>query len=246
MFFYKMILLLILCGSAIAAPNGYVLTWNDEFDGDSLNSTKWDHRYPGRQYKIGYYTTDAVSVSNGTLKIKTYVKDGKIYTGQIGTDNKFLTKYGYFEIRFKLPKIYGPQAAFWLQSPTYGQTISNPGKSGVEIDIFEYVKTTPNVLHHTLHWDGYGVDHKKQHFGLIYPEIANGKWHTVGLLWTNTGYQLYVDGTLRFTTNTAISNVMQYMIISAGVTGWGGDIFKEKIPEGIFEVDYVRVYKKVE
>ena len=75
MFFYKMILLLILCVSAIAAPNGYVLTWNDEFDGDSLNSTKWDHRYPGRQYKIGYYTTDAVSVSNGTLKIKTYFKN---------------------------------------------------------------------------------------------------------------------------------------------------------------------------
>lgn len=246
MFFYKMILLLVLCVNIIAAPSGYVLTWNDEFNGNSLNNTKWEHRYPGRQYKIGYFTSDAISVSDGTIKIKTYIKNGKVWTGQIGTENKFLTKYGYYEIRFKLPKIYGPQSAFWLQSPTYGQTISNPGISGVEIDILEYVKTTPNEIHFTLHWDGYGVDHKKQHFGFIYPSIANGKWHTVGFLWESTGYKLYVDGRLRYTTSTAISNVPQYMILSAGVTGWGGDIFKEAIPEGVFEVDYVRVYKKGE
>ena len=79
-------------------------------------------------------------------------------------------------------------------SPTFGQIIGDPANSGVEIDIFEYVKITPTKVHFTIHWDGYGANHKKNYYGLEYPQIQDGNWHTFGLLWKPEAYEFYVDG----------------------------------------------------
>lgn len=221
----------------------YELVWSDEFDGDVLDESKWSHRYPNRKRKFGYISPKSIVVSHGTLKNTIYIEDNKTCVGMIGTEGKFETKYGYFEMRAKLPNIKGPQSAFWLQSPTYGQIIGDPENSGVEIDIFEYVKTDPTKVHFTIHWDGYGEDHKKNYYGLEYPQIQDGDWHTFGLLWRIDAYEFYVDGILRHTKTVAISNVNQYMIISADISGWGGSVDGEILPDQ-FEIDYVRVYQK--
>lgn len=67
-------------------------------------------------------------------------------------------KYGFYEIRCKLPEQPGWWAAFWLQSPCIGSTL-NPEESGVEVDIMENF-TRDGIVSHNNHWNGYGADHK--------------------------------------------------------------------------------------
>ena len=108
------------------------------------------------------WTDDAYEFDGkGNLLMKVYEKDGDYFTSQLQTGSnfmdrpgnqygsskltwpiakletpKFLHKYGYYEIRCKLPTEEGWWAAFWLQSPTIGATL-DPLESGVEVDIME-------------------------------------------------------------------------------------------------------------
>jgi len=228
--------------SAQTPPLGYELVWSDEFDGIALDESKWGHRYLGKR-KLGYTTADSIVVSNGTLKNIIHIDGNKICSGMIGTMGKFEPKFGYFEIRAKLPKIKGPQSAFWLMSQNYGKVIGDPQNSGMEIDIFEYVKIISSKVHFTTHWDGYAAYHKKNGFSLTYPAIEDNGWRTFGLLWTKDVYEFYVDGVLRHTKTGVISNTNQYLILSAEIGEWGGGVEGEILPDQ-FEVDYVRVYQK--
>ena len=42
------------------------------------------------------------------------------------------------EARIKVERLEGHHGSFWLQSPTYGKILDNPGEAGAEIDIIEY------------------------------------------------------------------------------------------------------------
>jgi beta-glucanase (GH16 family) len=222
--------------------DNYKLVWHDEFDGNDLNLSKWNYRYLGPR-KLGYTTKKAIKVSDGTLKNIIYKEDGKYCSGMISTQNSFQTKYGYFEARVKVAHILGPQSAFWLQSPTFGKWIGNPKESGMEIDIMEYVKSNPTYIHFTTHWDGYGDYAKKDSFSYEFPEIQKNEWHIFGLLWEKDSYKFYVDGNLVHEKKAPISQVNEYIVLSAEIGTWGGDIATQKLP-AVYEVDYVRVYKK--
>ena len=236
-------------------PAAWTLTFNDDFTGLSLDSTKWAHRQPGvRNSAIN--TSDAVSVSGGLLTITTYTDAGQHYTGMIGTQGKFEQAYGYFEARLKFHSTAGEWSAFWLQSPTYGSPIGDPGQAGTEIDIVEHRATNPNGADlraryvSAVHWDGYGAEHQqtaKTHAAL--PGLANDTWHTYGLKWSPTGYGFYFDDTLIWSVNQSVSRRSEYMILSSEVRdgNWAGSV-----PAGGYgslassvtnmQVDYVRVY----
>ncbi len=231
----------------------YQLAFNDEFKLPILDTTKWSHRYLGAR-KLGVTTAEAVSIVGGHLRITTY-KDqttGKIYTGMIGTEAKFDSRYGYFEARVRFPRATGMQAAFWLQSATYGQTIGDPEHSGIEVDI-EYIYKEPQKLHFTTHWDGYEADTKKNYGYLQSPSLSDGDWHTIGIWWReetegvgNIGvYEFYVDGNMVHKKNKPISAAMQYIIVSCEVTEWAAPVDEAALPT-YFDVDYVRVYQKRE
>jgi len=224
-------------------PPGYALVWNDEFDGDSLDRTKWGYHHLGKR-KLGYSTEESVSVGGGTLKLRLYKDQDKYCYGMIDTNGKFQAKYGYFEMRAKLPKIKGPQSAFWLQSDKYGSIIGDPGQSGVEIDIMEYVKISPGKVHFTVHWDGYKDKHKKNGYSYEYPAVEDAAWHTYALLWTPDSYRFYVDGIFAHEKKIAVSHVPEYINLSNEIGQWGGgaNMSEEKLPDQ-FEVDYVRVYQ---
>jgi beta-glucanase (GH16 family) len=89
----------------VAAPTSLdVLSWSDEFDGSSLDSSRWAHRASGPRHD-GVLTPDAVSVGAGVLTIKTYTEGGTHYSGMISTHRRgsegFEQAYGYFEARIK-------------------------------------------------------------------------------------------------------------------------------------------------
>src|SRR5215469_15327122 len=54
---------------AVAAPPpGYYLVWSDEFNGSSLDTTKWGYRLPG-VFRDGYDTPGALSFNGSNLVI---------------------------------------------------------------------------------------------------------------------------------------------------------------------------------
>jgi len=217
------------------------LVWADEFDGDTLDTTKWMYRQFGPR-RDAINVKDTVSLDGkGHLVLTTERKGDKIHTAMIATQGKFETTYGYFECRVKLQTQFGHWSAFWLQSPTMGKEIGNPAKSGTEIDIFEFLVKYGDKILHNLHWDGYGDHHKRAGTQASVPGVTKG-WHTVGLLWTPEEYVFYVDGKETWRTNEAVSQRSEYIILSLEVGKWAKDISEAKLPDSVL-FDYVRVYK---
>ena len=221
---------------------GYELVWSDEFDGRTLDSTKWDHRALGPRRDAVNSKECASLDGKGHLLLTTKRKGGKYLTAMISTQGKFETTYGYFECRAMLQKQHGHWSAFWLQSPTIGKEIGKPEKSGVEVDIFEYLRKDGDVVRHNLHWDGYRENHKHTGGRGKVRGLSNG-WHNFGVLWTEKEYVFYVDGKATWRTRKPISHRSQFIILSLEVGTWAGKISKARLPDSLM-VDHVRVYQK--
>jgi beta-glucanase (GH16 family)/regulation of enolase protein 1 (concanavalin A-like superfamily) len=254
------------CVIAIAAPlrgepptTGWTRVWADEFDGTALDSTKWIHWLPGAR-RDAINTSNAVSVAGGVLTISTYTVAGVHYTGMISTDTKFLPTYGYIEARIDFDSNPGMWSAFWMQSPTMGNPLGDPETAGTEIDICEHRRVDGSGANidgrvvGNIHWDGYGANH--QSVGYDTGDVGlGGGYHIYGLEWTPTAQRFYIDGVLRWTQTTAVSQRSEFVILSSEVddssTNWAGNI-----PAGGYgslatttskmKIDYVRIYKRAE
>ncbi|MGM9510470.1 glycoside hydrolase family 16 protein [Larkinella sp. GY13] len=223
--------------------DGYQAVWRDEFDGTSLDLTKWEYRQLGAVRNLGRVAKETVRLDGkGNLLIELQKVGNEYRIGQLGTEKFYKTKYGYFECRARMNHEPGPHVAFWLQTPTMGKVIGDPVNSGVEIDIFEYHRKEPATIHHNLHWDGYGSDHKTAGKKITVPAIETG-FHTFGLLWTEKEYVFYVDNQETWRTATAVSQTDEYLLLSLELTGWGGDPALATLPDDV-AYDYVRVYQK--
>ncbi|MCU4174243.1 glycoside hydrolase family 16 protein [Carboxylicivirga sp. N1Y90] len=222
----------------------YRLHWNDEFEGVSIDTLKWKYRDTGKLRKKGVVFEENCFVDGkGHLIIGVTKVDSTYRIGQIGSQNTFQTKYGYFECRAKMNQQLGPHIAFWLQSPTIHQEHDNPGDFGTEIDVFEYhIAEGLDYVYHNLHWNGYKKKHKSTGTRVLVDDVHNG-FHTFALEWTEQEYIFYVDGIETWRTKEAVSHIAEYMILSAELTGWGGDCEKADFPDQVI-FDYVRVYKK--
>ncbi|MBR8534569.1 glycoside hydrolase family 16 protein [Carboxylicivirga sediminis] len=221
----------------------YELVWSDDFNGKAIDTLKWNYRDTGNKRNVGYVRTDNCFVDGkGHLVIEVMQVDTMYTIGQIGTQNTFMTKYGYFECRAQMNVQPGPHVAFWLQSPTIHEEKDNPQQYGTEIDIFEYhIAEGLNNVYHNLHWNGYKQKH--QHAGTkVKVDGINRGFHTFGVEWTKDEYIFYVDGIETWRTQEAVSNIEEYMILSAELTGWGGDYRTADFPDQVL-FDYVRVYK---
>jgi beta-glucanase (GH16 family) len=239
-------------------PSDWNLTFSDDFDGASLDATKWANRLPGPR-NDAINTANAVSVGGGALSITTYTDNGTHYTGMIGSQGKFEQAYGYFEARIKYHTSPGQWSAFWLTSPVYDTGVGNPALYGTEIDVVEHraVNSNDNPVAgryvSAVHWDGYGAEHTQEaNTHSAQPGLGNDSWHTYGLRWSPAGYDFYYDDTLIWNVTKAISARPEYMILSSEVRqgGWAGTI-----PTGGYgplgtsvtnmQVDYVHVYQSV-
>lgn len=224
-------------------PEGYKLVWRDEFGGATLDAKKWKVRGEGTTRRLGVVSGKTISLDGkGHCVIRVLKEpDGRYLIGQIGTHGIFEPTYGYFECRAKMNRSLGPHVAFWLQSPTLGKT-GDPAVDGAEVDIFEYHRKAPGTVHHCLHWDGYGENHKMHGHKVPMPEIDNG-FHTFGLLWTPDEYVFFVNSKETWRANKAVSRRSLFIVLSAELSGWGGDPAQGKFPDEVI-YDYVRVYQK--
>jgi beta-glucanase (GH16 family) len=261
------VLFAILLGSACAiaadppkspfVPSGYRWVWGDEFDGDRLDTAKWQVRYPGPR-EAGFVSADAVSLDGqGHLLLTTKEQDGKLLNGHIGTAHAFNRTFGYYEARVKFEQQRGQHGCFWLQSNAK-RIPGDPLGSGLEVDIAEYFG--PDRKDSGLGVNVYWLDaqnQQKREGGIVdlvsvlgtrenqHSEHAlNTDFHVFGLLWTPEEYVFYVDGHEVSRTTAAVSHQSAYIVLSLFTANWEVKYLnRAKLPDSMV-VDYVRVYER--
>ena len=159
---------LVLIVNGVAGQN-WKLVWADEFDGDTLNTGKWEYMTgTGSEYgldgwgnnELQYYQEENVKVADGVMTIsakRENVESSQFTSGRIRTINMGDWTYGRFEFRAKMPVGQGLWAAIWML-PTdsdYGGWAS----SG-EIDIMEYLGHDTTTVHGTIHYGGQWPDNQ--------------------------------------------------------------------------------------
>ena len=245
----------------------FALVWSDEFNGDSLDTTKWEGHNCGRDAVVrrgSYWSTDMAVVQDGKLHIQTkYLPDGLSgngkpgwYTCGIDTNGLYGQTFGYFEVRCILPKGCGMWSAFWMLSNGMGQ-VGNGGEDGAEIDIFEspfFGDKFSRRVSSNIHIDGYGADLKSSHVCEPYLLLNDPyeKFNTYGLEWNENEYIFYVNGIETGRSSFGgTAKVPEYLILSVEVGGadavpgesWAGaDITTGEEPTD-FVIDYVRAYQ---
>jgi beta-glucanase (GH16 family) len=220
---------------------GYQLVWQDDFNGDALDPAKWAVRGVGPR-ALGYVSPEAVTVEGGLLKLHALRKDGRILLGAVGTEGRFMPRYGYFECRAQLQRSTGIWAAFWIQSPKISQG-EDPAVFGAEMDIMEcFRKLGPDIVSHNVHW-AYGPNQKTTHGMQSHlPGVGEG-FHTFALEWTPERYVFFVDGYRFYEVTTGISRIEEYLILSMEIPAKPEEI-KDAVFPDVFLVDYVRAYAK--
>ncbi|WP_242354336.1 MULTISPECIES: glycoside hydrolase family 16 protein [unclassified Anaeromyxobacter] len=239
-------------------PPGYRLVWQDEFEGSALGSA-WSALSAPRLDAIA--TPDAAQVHDGLLTLTTYTDaSGKHHTGFLSTQGTVEMTYGYFEARIRFNDSPGEWCAFWIDSPTNGDPMGDPGKAGVEIDVVEHRATDDHgwtalkdMSAMNLNWDRTASSRQNVQKVVSLPGNApiQGEWHVFGVMWTETGYTFYVDGLPAWTTAAALSHRSEYLQLTCEVAdaSWAG-----YVPAGGYgsrvtsttrmDVDWVRVWQK--
>ncbi len=236
-----------------APPPGYYLVWGDEFNGSSLDPTKW--WVWNQADRSGYTVPDAVTVGGGYLTITTYSTNGSNYSAIVSSDARFRERYGYVESSIEFNSSPGMFSDFWLQSANNGEFIGNPAASGAELDICEHratdagdVDDISGMVTIDLHWNGYGSNEKTASSGLVGSGLGAG-FHTYGCLWNSTNYAVSIDGVQTWSTNAGISQRTEIILLSCEVDS---NSFCGIVPSGGYGnflasttttvVDYVRFY----
>ncbi|MDA3850811.1 MAG: chitobiase/beta-hexosaminidase C-terminal domain-containing protein [Spirochaetaceae bacterium] len=249
--------------------NGWSMVWNDEFEGSSLDSSKWNYDIGTGiggwgNNELQYYTDrqDNVKVENGELVITAVpeVFGGKPFTsGKIHTQGTYSVHYGKIAAKIKLPEGDGMWPAFWM----LGQDFDGNNWPAIgELDIMELRGGEDNVVMSTAHWDhngGYAM------YGESFTQEENFSqdYHIFELEWNEQYVYGKVDGETYWTLDNfwaeegddpdpkAKSEFQfpMYMILNLAV---GGDFFDPSIQDpGLvtsdmpqtMEVDWIRVFE---
>lgn len=236
---------------------GYKLVWNDEFNGETLN-TDWTYEVKPQGWvnnELQNYVHEitpegnkVTEVSNGTLKITALKEGDKVYSSRIYAKRTSGWKYGYMEASIKLPVGKGTWPAFWMMPVNY----TSWPKDG-EIDIMEEVGTNPNYVSSSLHATGHVHTNGTQVTHEMLQEGAENEFHLYAIKWTPENITTYVDGKLQLSYDNPGTGEVDwpydapfYLILNLAWGGnWGGmnGVDETALPVTM-EVDYVRVYQQ--
>ena len=250
--FPAMLVAFLIGSSAIAAPpgSGWRLHFADEFSGDTVDTTKWQTRYPwGRTHNHQAYMRDEnVVLGDGNVSLVATRESygGKPFTsGIISTGySKYKPDGGYFEARILLPDTTGSWPAFW------GLDSGWPP----EADIMEYpLGAYTNAEYHTaFHYSTGGGNASGA--GKVNPGgigDLRGQYHTFGMEWASDDYvRFFFNGNQvsSFGTDSAITQMSSmYLLLNYAVGGWPGTPSQAQWPDGWSDqtkVDWVRVWQK--
>ena len=222
---------------------GWALTFHDEFDGPSLDTSVWNvedygkYRYQSCCLNFGsqYFTYNANSLKNGYLGImsnKRRLGNANYTSGAITTENKFSFLYGRVDIRVRFPKGQGMWPALWMLT----------ANADHEVDIVEMVND-PRVVYQTYHLNVPTYNTSVPQCVITNQNLSHA-FHVFSLIWNPTSLTWYIDGkqTCRITNN--LPKTPMYLLLDAAVGGdWpGSPDITTAFPQSTI-IDYVRVYQ---
>ncbi|GHC05421.1 glycoside hydrolase family 16 protein [Cerasicoccus arenae] len=244
----------------------WVMTLNEEFDGDVVDASVWDVYASNFWDKVSRFSKDNVRIEDGKAVLVYEKRSGPhnddpnhkrhndYTTGFLHSYGKWAQKYGYFEARMKLPKAPGLWPAFWLM-PDRGVEAGEQWRrqdigvntGGMEFDIMEFLSGWGAYRFTTaFHYDGYGKDHKAKGGGSYTGHDEEG-YVTTGLLWLPGLAIIYNNGEeiVRWESDR-ISTVESIIIFTFVAGGWDNEPMDDKqLPEE-FVIDYVRVWQRAD
>lgn len=242
----------------LADTAGWQLVFEETFAGDVL-ADRWTTCYwwqtdggctIASNHELQWYQPAAVQVRDGVLELTAAAmpqrttdghtlpyRSGMVSTGPVssrGRDASFSFTYGYVEATVRVPTFAGAWPALWL--------LSADRTSLPEIDIFENYANRPGRFTSRVHQR---VDGDKQSEGIetTDPHRATG-WNTVGVLWTATKVDFFVNGQLTgsVTDPTLIPHTPMYLIINLALGGRAGPVDDASLPQS-FLIDDVRIWQ---
>jgi hypothetical protein len=229
----------------------YTLTFSDEFNGTSLDTSKWnDHIW----YEASHPTIN-YAVENGVLKIWPV---SPFVDRTIDTDGKFSQTYGYYEAEMKLNYGKGLWPAFWLYA--------HPADARPEIDIMEaYPGGGPSSGwgDSNLHPINYGMTLHRANADYSFHQVPyatkytdfkpaldlSAAFHKYAVKWTSTSITFYFDGAQigpTYNYSDSYYNRPMYVLFDL----WFGSV--SGTPDGTtptgkansFQINYVRVWRQ--
>jgi hypothetical protein len=237
-------------------PAGWKSVWSDEFNGTSVDKTKWNVRTnEGRDIDLGCETDSPQNVfeNNGTLTVRALRATAKCssqtraYTeGYLDTIGKASFTYGRFEMRAKSPNqpntSRGLWPAFWLRP--------NDGGNG-EIDVVElpggapYYKAATQAIF-------YNYTPVKQDNRYTFPAgYAADGFHTYTTEWEPGVLRWYIDGKQVYQRDRSSTPWFDEAFsrpfnirLNFQVGGWLGNPDASTVFPADFQVDYVRVWQR--
>ena len=243
------------------------LIWSDEFNGKSLDMSKWS--FDTSRNKLGWYNKELqyyaanrpenLRLENGKLIIELRKDPAAIdrfadwgnqqySSAKIVTKGKAAFDTGFAEVSAKLPCTRGTWPAIWMLPEG-----DSPWPDGGEIDILEQVGSQPNVAHATLHTRLFNhVVHTGRGAETPVPTACSA-FHRYQLAWTNEAITIGVDGRAYMRVRNDQSggsgawpfDTPFYLILNLAMGGdWAAakGIDDAALPQRM-EIDYVRVWQ---
>lgn len=252
---------------------GWVLEWNDEFNGSKLDTKKWtcEQGIVRNKGASQAYVEECVKVKDGVLQLiskaqptpnPNYGKSGvapwdaatktqPYASGSVTTRGiKTFSPPGRLEFRARIPKAQGVWPAIWTMHDNKYHWPANG-----EIDILEHISSEPNRVYSIFRWgkNGSSQEFKITHSTVI-PQYSK-EFHTYVLEWDMEMMRILIDdkevGRIsmdqsRYPSGDNPLLTPCYIIMNTAIGGTGTWAPKAA-PDGYpvtFEIDYARYYTK--
>ncbi|MBM0125830.1 glycoside hydrolase family 16 protein [Pimelobacter simplex] len=255
------------CGPRPQRPDGssYDCTFHDEFDGTSLDRTRWTAQdtdltgvFTGQG---GCYVDNGrtIAVGGGTLRLTATIHDRMFLCGSpyapfptrsevatVTTTSRFTQTYGRFSARMRFSSATGSHAAFWLspEDHAYGKW----PLSG-EVDVAEWYGNDQTRVYPSVHYVGEG---RQESTGRECPVPgATTGFHTYTVEWTPTVMRFFYDDQFCWSHSWVPTNVRApapfdkpFNLVLAQIWGSGWAARRLSSPRtSTLEVDWVRAWR---
>jgi beta-glucanase (GH16 family) len=242
----------------IGHDRSWRLVFADEFEAADLDVSVWARCYwwadatctNAANRELQCYVADGVRVEHGTLRLTAERDVTRCEGGTFGYRSGMVSgvarggprhafRYGFFEMRARVPTGRGLLPAFWLLPASEA---SEP-----EIDVMEILGHAPRVVRMHYHWrDG---DDDERSIGATWTgEDLSAGWHTFAVHWTPRRVRWFVDGVPRWSVTADRAELPRqpmYMLATLAVGGdYPGPPSDDTGFPATFEIDYIRVWRE--